>query len=380
MPDRPARVLLLSQALTQGGSERQLTATATSLDRSRFETHVAVMRSAGAGNHRADELRRAETPLTEFPMRSFKTDWARQTIRLLKFLRRNRFDIVHSFDLPSNLFATAPARAAGVPVVLASQRSHRDLAPSWGRLAMRCCDRLCHGIVVNCDFLLDHMVKDEGAPRGKIHLCRNGLDTGRFHPLAPRQALPFPEGSVVIGTICALRPEKNLPLLMEAFAELAPHRPEIHLLVVGSGPVQPELERRIAEHGLGRRAHLQPSVADTAPWFRSIDIFVLPSRSEGLSNSVMEAMACGAVPVVSAAGGNPELVKEGRGLMFESGHRRQLVECLRRLLDDVPLREAISARASHWVASSLSLSEMAGTMARIYENLLASRQAARGSG
>lgn len=370
----PVRVLLLSQALTQGGSERQLAVTALSLDRSRFAPEVAVMREGGI---RCAELANAGVPITVFPVTSLKSGLLPQIAAFRRFLREKRFDVVHCFDVPSAIFSVAIARSAGVPVVLSSTRGHRELLSPGQRRAMRVCDRLVHGIVVNCRFLSDHLTREEKIAPGKIHLCYNGVDTAHFQPAGERASLPFPPGSRVIGTICALRPEKNLTVLIEAFAQLAGRWPEAHLLVVGSGPELPRLQSLARERGVESRIHFQPSVGDTARWFRSLDIFVLPSRSEAFSNSIMEAMACGVVPVVSATGGNTELVADGRGLVFEVGNTAALTAHLQNLLGDEPRRAALSRAAAEWVSSELPLNKMAENMGAIYLSLLAKRHPAR---
>lgn len=321
------------------------------------------------GGTRAAELIAAGVPVTVFPVASLKTGLIPQMLAFRRFLKQHRFDVVHSFDVPSAYFSLALARMAGVPVVLSSQRGHRELLTPWRVKAMRLCDRLVHGVVVNCLYLAAHLEQDEGVPARKIHLCYNGLDTTRFHPAGERAELPFPPGSVVIGTICALRPEKNLPLLVEAFAAIAAGQPRARLVIVGGGPERQALEELVRRRGLESKVHFQPSVGDTAPWFRSLDIFVLPSRSEAFSNSIMEAMGCGVPPVVSATGGNTELVGEGRGLLFEPGNAAELISRLEKLQDGA-LRAQIGQAAARWVAENLPVEKMARTMGGIYSRLL----------
>jgi glycosyltransferase involved in cell wall biosynthesis len=324
---------------------------------------VAVQR---AGGFRAEELQRAGVPIHVFPVRSFPRDGPGQALHLWRFLRQGRFAVVHAFDTPGNFLAVPVARAAGVPLVLASQRAHRDLSAGVRRPALRLCDRLAHGVVVNCQYLVKHLEQDEGVRREKIHLCYNGLDTEAFHPEGARAALPFPAGSVVIGVVCALRPEKDLSVLVDAFAQLAPGFPEARLLVVGSGPEREALEARAMGHGVRERVHFEPSVADTAPWLRAIDVFVLPSRSEAFSNSLMEAMACGAAPVASNVGGNPELAAAGRGLLFPVGDAGALAGQLERLLRNSSERGELRQAASAWVRQELNLERLAGRLESIY--------------
>ena len=145
----------------------------------------------------------------------------------------------------------------------------------------------------------------------------------------------------------------------------------MRLVVVGSGPEREPLERRLTELGVRGAAHLEPSTADVAPWLRGIDIFVLPSKSEALSNSLMEAMACGCVAVASAVGGNPELVREGEtGLLFPAGDAGALARCLLQLARDTELRRRMAAQARRRMETEFTLGAAAKRMEEIYAEVL----------
>ena len=164
----PRRILLMAYELGIGGSERQLTEVAKSLDRTRFEPHVGTLHPNGI---RADELRASGVPIVSFDVRSFARPHAiTQGLRLTRYLRRHKFDLVHTFDVPMNVFGVPFAKLAGTPVVLSSQRAHRDLTSSLYRRVLRFTDRLADGIVVNCDAMRRHLVDDEGVSPNRIHL------------------------------------------------------------------------------------------------------------------------------------------------------------------------------------------------------------------
>ena len=176
---------------------------------------------------------------------------------------------------------------------------------------------------------------------------------------------------MTVGVVCALRPEKDLGTLAEGFARAWRERPEMRLVVVGSGPEREPLERRLTELGVRGAAHLEPSTADVAPWLRGIDIFVLPSKSEALSNSLMEAMACGCVAVASAVGGNPELVREGEtGLLFPAGDVEALAACLLRLARETEQRRRMAAQARRRMETEFTLGAAAKRMEEIYAAVL----------
>ena len=365
----PKPVLLVAQALKQGGSERQLAETAKALDRRYFTPHVAVFRPDGI---RYDELLRAGIPVTVFPFESFGSPQVMASAwRFHRYLRRHRIQLVHSFDVPANVFVVPIARLSGTPVVLSSQRAFRDLTPPRLRPLLRFTDRLVDAVVVNCHALEQHLIEDEKLRPSLIRVCHNGIDTELFYPKSVSRPPVLEGASLVIGIVSALREEKDLPVLIRAFALARAHRPEVKLVFVGSGTLLAVLEQLRGELQLGDSCVFVPATAEVADWMRSIDIFVLPSRSEALSNSLMEAMACRCSVIASRVGGNPELVSDGEcGLLFESGDVEGLARQLQRLITDDPGRRRMAEAASRLIPSRFSLATATSRMAGIYDEFL----------
>lgn len=336
------RVLFMVQEFTQGGSERQCALAALGLHQRGWEVHAAALRPGGM---RAAELAAAGLPLPVFPLSSFaSTDFWRSGLAFHRYLRQHSIGIVHPFDVPSNSFAVPWARLAGVPLVLASQRAHRELTPASLRTLEKFSDRLAHRIVVNCHSVERELVANYSIPPRKIHLVYNGIDTKLFHPHGPRAALPFPSGAIVIGVICALRAEKDLHTLLHAFAQIAPDFPRAHLLLVGEGAERPSLEAACLPH----RTYFAGTQSDVAPWYRAIDIFVLPSRSEALSNSLLEAQACGCSVIASHTGGNPEITSR----LYPPGDATALAALLRQMLS-ASIPAPVAALASQFTIPAM---------------------------
>lgn len=369
-------VLLMCRTLHAGGTERQLTKIAVALDRSRFRPHVACFRTGGDDGFYAPELHAAGVHLTELPVRSFKS-WSavRGYLELRDYVRRNQIRLVHTFDVPLNIFGVPGARLAGVPVVLSSQRAHRGLTPGVRDLMLRISDRLSDGAVVNCVAMRDHLIRDYHLPPERVHLCYNGIDTDVFHP-HPRRRMPGLENkSLVIGVVCVLRAEKNLRVLLEAFSQVRRLHEGLQLVVAGDGPERANLEQQSRELGLGSDCLFAGAVRESASWMRSIDVFVLPSVSEALSNSLMEAMACGCAPIASRVGGNPELVEPDiNGFLFDKSDVGELARCLQRLIDSPDLRRRFAEQSVRAVEERFSLCASARRMASIYEQVLGVRK------
>ena len=353
-------VLLLARELDLGGSERQMTEIAKTLDRSRFTPHVGCFRPQGI---RSAELAATGVPIVHFPVNSFASFRAlAEAWRLASYIRRHGIRLVHSFDYPLTLFAVPVARLATRAGVLSSQRSHRSLIPRKYRPWIRMTDRMVDAVVVNCEFVRQHLRNDAGVPCGRIRLCRNGVDLEEF------RYRETPRDSVVFGVVCALRPEKDLGTLIQAFARLK--RSGWTLLIVGSGSLLGELRLQAASCGLGDDCSFVPATGRVAEWLREIDIFVLPSRSEALSNSLLEAMASGCCPVASKVGGNTELIRhDENGILFEAGDVEQLSKVLETLGELPALRDQLAGRARS-TAEQYSIGASARRMEEIYAEFI----------
>jgi glycosyltransferase involved in cell wall biosynthesis len=168
---------------------------------------------------------------------------------------------------------------------------------------------------------------------------------------------------LIVGSVCALRPEKGLDVLLHAFASVRDLK--MKLIIVGSGPEEARLQALSADLGIPADCHFEPATTDVVEW-----LFVLPSRSEALSNSLMEAMACGWSPIATRVGGNPELVENCRdGYLFEVDNKVELAARLRELAMDESRREAFAAAAT--AKMSQFTPERAGrAMQTIYDSVL----------
>ena len=366
----PVPIMLVSHLLDTGGSERQMRQLAVALDRSRWDVHVAFFRPEP---DRERELNAAGVNTVFIPVYSYTSiDTVRSVMKLRRYLKDHKIQLLHAFDNPSSTFAVPVARLAGVPVALASQRSNRKLEAIRLQRLRRFVDPCAHGFVVNAKALEEHLVKDEGIARNKIHFCPNGLDTSRFS-MEGRKRLPeLASASLVIGCIAWHRPEKQIPFLVDAFAEMRRMRPGLQLVLVGSGTETASVVARVDAHKLGSDCLMIPHTPDTSDILKSIDIFILASKSEGASNSVMEAMASGCAVLASNVEGTRDLVQNGsNGFLFEYLDQASLLEKVLPLIDNPTLRVKMGTDSSHWVRSTMSLEAATARMASIYEQYLA---------
>jgi glycosyltransferase involved in cell wall biosynthesis len=356
-------VLLMVRELGIGGSERQLVETALYLQGSRFVPHVGCFRPNGL---RTQDLIDAGVPILHLPVQSFRSRGALQGARqMVRYIRDHHIQIVHSFDAPLNIFAAPVVRLVGRAHIITSQRGDRDLTGRTMKWLLRATDRMADAVVVNCQWMRQYLLTQEGVAEAKVRLCYNAVDTERYR----RRAVDNSSSRrLVVGTVCALRPEKGLDTLLQAFAQVRDLGPE--LIIVGSGPEEARLRALSRELEIEADCNFVSATSDVVEWLSRFDLFVLPSRSEAFSNALMEAMACGCCPIASRVGGNPELVEDGQnGLLFGVDNIPELASDIRLLLMDASKRTTFAERSSSKMRQ-FTYARAVDTMQAIYQSVL----------
>jgi glycosyltransferase involved in cell wall biosynthesis len=226
-------------------------------------------------------------------------------------------------------------------------------------------------VVVNCEAMRRHMIDDEHVCSERVALCYNGVDLSHFYPGSARKPAPVTDATLLIGTVCVLRPEKSVGLLQEAFSRIRHLKAGMKLLIVGSGPELPGLQANGQRLGLENECFFVPATALVRQYLRAFDVFVSSSSSEAFSNAILEAMACGVCAVGSRVGGTPELIgNDERGLLFEPGNADDLAGKLAILIQNEGPRREFAARGAEFARTKLSLESAARRMAEIYEVVL----------
>jgi glycosyltransferase involved in cell wall biosynthesis len=351
-------VLLLVRELDIGGCERDLARTAVGLQGDpEFLPLVGCFRDQGL---RRPELDRAGIELVRFHVPSFRSWRLLPAIaHLRRFIRERNVRLVHAWDIPSSMFLTLAKPFLDRVKTLSAQLSHRDLVTPMEQRIMNRGDRILDGVVVNSRAVGEDLIRHYGTTPDRLRLLYNGVDLERFHPAPPPPA-PHPQlagAGLVVGTVCALRPEKRVDLLIRAFAAAFAQRADTRLLILGSGPEKPLLERLLAESpAIAGRTILIPATPEVEVWMRAMHIFVSTSNSESFSNSLLEAMASGCCVVTTAAGGNVEMVEDYRsGFVIPIGDIPALTAVLERLGSDPRLRQTMAAAAQQRARQEFSL-------------------------
>lgn len=308
--------------------------------------------------------------------------------RLYGTFRRMRPAIVHTRNLAA-LEASIPAAVAGVPVRVHGEhgRDVGDLDGSSRRYRLvRRSHRpfVTHYIALSQD-LERYLMDAIGVPSGKVSRIVNGVDTEHFAPASVRARIagsPFDDpGLLLFGTVGRLQTVKSPALLARAFAKLVGTSPGMRestrLVIVGEGPERIEIERILAEAQIADLAWVPGARDDVAAILRGLDVFVLPSIAEGISNTTLEAMAGGLPVIATAVGGNTELVQDGvTGQIVPSQDVDALSAAMRRYALDRNLARAHGAAGRVRALQRFSLDAMVGEYAALYDRLLHRRTSA----
>jgi len=366
---RTIPVLLMARELNFGGIERDVSKFARHLGACGIEPHVACFNPGGV---RWREIEAAGIPVVRIPVTSFKSWSVVSGARALaRYVAEHKIQVIHAFDDGANVFGVAVGRMLRVPATVSSQLGSRDLSRQRNRILMAVADKIASAHFVNCQATADELASRWHVPRSRIHVCYNGFEADEFYPHNRRRPAQLAGASVVIGTVALLRAEKNLPMLIEAFARVQRVEPRVRLLIVGSGSLKAELQQKAQRLDIAQSCVFEEATTTPATWMRAIDIFVLPSRSESFSNALLEAMACGCCPVGSRVGGTPELIRHGeRGMLFESGNVDELSDALCTLVLNPACYQAMARAASGFVREHLTMEIAAARLASIYRNLL----------
>ncbi len=307
--------------------------------------------------------------------------------RIYRLLRRLRPTVVHTRNLAA-LEAQFPAAIARVPVRIHGEHGHdmhdldnRRSRYRWIRKAYR---PAVHKYVAVSRLLETYLVDEVNVPAAKVRRICNGVDSARFRPDAElarrgRAQIPFATARrVLIGTIGRMQAVKDQTTLARAFILMVKQRPQLRehvgLIMIGDGPLREQAADMLGAAGLMDISWLPGARADTPEMLNAIDVFVLPSLAEGISNTVLEAMATGLPVVATAVGGTPELVDQGHtGMLVPRDDPQRLAAAVLDYVEGAEQRQMHGRAARAKVETTLSLTAMVEAYRAVYRELLAER-------
>jgi glycosyltransferase involved in cell wall biosynthesis len=320
----------------------------------------------------------------EIPIRPLKKrpgyDWSLPA-RLASIFREERISIVHSHNWGTQVEALLAAAFAGVPSVVHTQHGLEfgvanrpsPFRERFRNLAKRISSRRLRRIAAVSQEVREVILRDWKAPPDRVALIHNGIrlpDRGidPAERVAGRAALGIGPQEQAVLAVGVLRPVKAFHVLLEAFSIYSTVHTNARLFVAGDGPLRAELEANAQRLGLGDRASFLGIRQDVETLLPLFDLYAMSSVSEGLSISILEAMAAGLPVVATRVGGNPEVVADGTtGLLVPPGDPRALADAIGHILCCPARARAMGVEGRTRVRAHFSLSQMASAYERLYE-------------
>ena len=356
-----ARLLLYVRGLEEGGSEKHVERLARGLNGSRFEIAVAYSSPWGLVG---DRLRLAGIPVVRFH--------DRDAAEAESVIRGIAPDIFHSFT-HRDVVDLAAATAAGVPFVIASRVNMREwderLEVRQWELVRNC---MSHRVTAVSDAVASLCVQVEGVSRQNIVVIHNGVEIPSLDHDGPtiREELGLAGHAPTIGYLANYRPEKAHELLLRSFRLVVDRRPDVYLICCGimTRETGSRLAGLVRELGLESHVALLQSRSRVSAVYRGLDLYVHPSRYEGFSNSMLEAMSY-ALPVVATnVGGTPEAVVHGvTGLLVPKDDRHALSKAILEVLSNSERAKKFGQAGRERVMRCFTVERMVESYARVYD-------------
>ena len=376
----PIRLLKFMTTYFHGGTEGQVLNLVRHLDRQAFDLQFACLRKGG---DMLDEFAKLNIPIAEFRIRNlYEPRTFLQQWRFAAHLRTQNIQIAHSYNFYANMFAIPAARMARVPVVLASIRDRGVYMTPNQKMAQKWVCRLADRILVNAESIREWLL-EQGYQDSKIIVIRNGVDmslyAGRTNSSHVRRDLGIADSSPIVVMIARLNPQKGVDDFIKAASLLRLSHPDVRFLIVGAKlqfqegvfshdrEYLQELKQLAADLGVGEHVIFAGHRTDTPEILAQAAISVLPSHSEGLSNTLLESMAAGVPTVATNVGGNPELVKDQvNGILIPVKSPEHLAQAMRAILDDPQLARRFGHEAKIMATEGFSLEKMTADTQALY--------------
>lgn len=372
------KVLMLSQYYWRGslgGAERQIISLAPYMQKSAIEIHMIARRQNSniPQNEDMDGVFVYRTPVFRF---GALTAIAYILFTLWK-IRQIKPDIIHAYGLFSTTSAAMFARKIyQIPVVAKVLRGGilgdviRIKAKLFGQRRMDLLTHNVDGFVAISDEIIQELTL-EGVAQNRCHYIPNGVDISRFYPITreakgkQRQTLGLPVDQTIVIFVGRLVPAKRVNLLLSAWGKISQRHDHAHLYIVGEGKDKEKLQAMAGEHVTF--AGYQSNIAQ---WLQVADLYILPSVAEGLSNSLLEAMATALPIIVTAVGDAPKLIDKNRGWCIPPDDEDAIYQSLDEALTYLENARKMGKNSRKMIEEQYQLSATAKQLRHLYEEVI----------
>ena len=368
---RRVRVVYLTHTLGVGGAEELILNMVTRLPRDRYEPIVCCFENPpGAIGSEIASHGIEVVPLGIAPGWRHPLAWW----TIVRFLRRVRPDIVHTFLLPASLYGRSAAVAARVPIVIGTEVNIYERKQRHHIVVERLLAAVTACVVASAESVKTAYVRQLGIPAGAVRVVYNAVNWDRLQstasPEAVRAELGIPLDRTVVGVVATLSDKKGHRVLLDAVAR-TPGLENIWLMLVGDGRERHALEVHAAALGIRDRVTFCGTRRDLGNMLTAMDVFALPSLWEGLPLALLLAMGAGRPVVATRLAGIPEVVTDGQtGLLVEPGDAAAMGSALARVCGDAALRIRLGSAARAAVRERFGADAYTDAVTGIYEEFL----------
>ncbi|WP_254085175.1 glycosyltransferase [Dawidia cretensis] len=294
---------------------------------------------------------------------------------LARYIRQHKIELVHAHLPWAGIVARLAGKMTSVPVIYTEHNKQERYHVATRLMNLSTMNLQGRIIAVSQDV-------EESIRKHKRHLktplmtILNGVNTERFVPHATggaevRAQLGIPADSPVIGTIAVFRFQKRLDVWLEVAAKILKDAPQTHFVLVGDGPLRPQLEEKRLQLGLEKNVHFAGVQTEVRPYLAAFDLYMMSSIFEGLPIALLEAMASGCAIVSTDAGGIKEVIRqEEDGLLCSVDEPMKLVSFAQILLRDVPRRQRLAAQGRKRIEESFSMETMVAALEEVYHDFV----------
>ena len=355
-----------------GGAEGALVRMTRHLPKDRFRCSVVTFHGKNADRTAFD------CPFYVFELTTI-SDWhaVKMAFRLRSLIRREKVDIVHTFFETSDLWGGLVAKLSGRPLLISSRRDMGILRRNRHSLFYRLLGPMYDQVQAVSNQVREFAIREDGLNPNKVVTVYNGIELDQLSPARnqlTRKSLGVEHASHVILSVGNVRPVKGFDVLIRVAAIVCKQFPQAAFLIAGHFHDVPYSEELLAlreELGLTNNVLFLGLRADVNAILPLGDLFCLPSRSEGLSNALLEAMAHSLPAVATRVGGNPEVVEDGQtGFLVESEDAQAMAEKILVLLKDPALASSMGKTGRQMLESKFTVERMVSRLVSLYDALL----------
>ena len=364
---KKTNILLLTDCLADlaGGAEKQIYELAKRLDKNKFNVYVISLDTWGKAPREIIETTGASLHIFKV-VRIYGLSGLIEGLRFKKFLKTNNIDVILTYHFSSDIWGTFWGHLAGVKTIMSNRRDMGFWRNNLHVLAYKLINNWVSGIIVVAKSIKDLVIETEHYPANRIHVIYNGVTIPNQTTALSKEQINLPATDTVIIHVANLKPVKGHIYLLKAFAQVVKKFSSTKLVLIGKDEYDGLLQQMAKDLNISDKVVFLGKRSDITQLLPLADICVLPSLSEGMSNSILEYMAAQKPVIATKVGGNPELIDHGvTGLLIDKEDDLQLADALEDLVANPDKRLSMGKQGYNKVNQEFSME----AMIKHYENI-----------